>query len=130
MARGREWPGLIAWFERFEKAVPADAVLYCDQPGLRRAAAVHLRASGVRTAGANRPERIEQLIALMRRKAADGREVLYLSQQTFENPAASGLVPLGSYPLRSTMLNTARRGVPTGTKPRGADFVLYRVQPS
>ena len=66
----------------------------------------------------------------MRRKAAEGREVLYLSQQPFADPAASGLVPLGSYPLRSSMLANARRGVPTGTKARGADFVLYRVQPS
>ena len=50
----------------------------------------------------------------MRRKAAAGREVLYLSQQPFEDPPASGLVPLGSYPLRSSMLDTATAGRPDG----------------
>jgi hypothetical protein len=129
MASGREWPGLIAWYERFEKEVPRDALLYCDQPGF----AAPLRfISGHRAyeLPGRSAERIGLLNALMRRKAAEGQEVLYLSQQPFEDPTASGLVPLGSYPLRSSILANARRGVPTGTKVRGADFVLYRVQPS
>lgn len=128
MAAGREWPGLIAWYERFEKAVPKGADLYCDQAGF----AAPLRfISGHRAyeLPGRSPQRIELLIALMRRKASEGREVLYLSQQQFADPPASGLVPLGSHPLRSTMINNARRGVPVGSRPRGADFVLYRVQP-
>ena len=129
MASGREWPGLIAWYEPLEKAIPRDAELYCDQPGF----AAPLRfISGHRAfeLPGRSPRRIEMLITMMRRRASEGREILYLSQQPFGDPAASGLLPLGSYPLRSSMLNNARRGIPTGTKPRGADFVLYRVQPS
>jgi hypothetical protein len=129
MASGREWPGLIAWYEGFERAVPADAELYCDQPGF----AAPLRfISGHRAyeLPGRTARRIELLIALMRRKASEGREVLFLSQQPFADPPASGLVPLGAYPLRSTMLTNGRRGVPVGSRPRGADFVLYRVQPS
>lgn len=128
MASGREWPGLVAWYEHFEKAVPRDAEIYCDQPGF----AAPLRfISGHRAfeLPGRTARRVEQLIALMRRKAAAGGEILYLSQQPFEDLPARGLVPLGSYPLRSSMLLNARRGVPVGTKPRGADFVLYRVQP-
>lgn len=129
MASGREWPGLIAWYEQFEQTVPEGAVVYSDQAGfaapLRFISGHRSYELPVRTA-----QRIELLIALMRRKAAGGREILYLSQQPFENPSARGLVPLGSYPLRSSMLPNGRRGVPVGTKYRGADFVLYRVQPS
>jgi len=129
MASGREWPGLFAWYERFEKAIPAEALIYCDQPGF----AAPLRfISGHRAyelPGAN-PERVARLITLMRRKASEGREVLYLSQRQFDRAPASGLVPLGSYPLQSSVLVSSKRGVPLGTKPRGADFVLYRVQPT
>jgi hypothetical protein len=65
----------------------------------------------------------------MRRKVAEGRDVLFLSHRPIEDPPASGLVPLDAYPLRSSMLATTRRGVPAASKTRGADFVLYRVQP-
>jgi hypothetical protein len=129
MAREREWPGLIAWYENFERALPPGADVYCDQPGF----AAPLRyISGHRAyeLSARSPERIAALIALMRRKAAAGREVLYLTQQPFADPAASGLAPIGAYPLRSSMLVNTKRGVPTGSKARGADFVLYRVVPS
>lgn len=129
MASGREWPGLIAWYEQFERAVPADAEIYCDQPGF----AAPLRFISGRRAfelAGRSEERSAALLALLRRKAAGGRQILYLSQQPFGNPAQSGLVPLGSYPLRSTMITATRRGVPASTKPRTADFVLYRVQPA
>ncbi len=129
MASGREWPGLIAWYERFEKEIPKDAAIYCDQAGFAaplRFISGHLAYElPGRTA-----ERIQSLITLMRRKASKGGEILFLTQQLFPDPPAVGLVPIGSYPLRSSMLNSSRRGVPVGTKPRTADFVLYRVQPS
>ncbi len=128
MASGREWPGLIAWYERFEKAIPKGAELFCDQPGF----AAPLRfISGHRAyeLPGRTVERVDLLLSLMRYRAAAGRQILYLSQQPFEDPAARGLVPLGSYPLRSSMLLNTRRGVPVGTKPRGADFVLYSVHP-
>ena len=129
MAGEREWPGLIAWYERLEKSVPAEALLYSDQPGF----AAPLRFISGRRAyelSARSPERVGSLVTLMRRKASEGREVLYLSQQSFDDPRAIGLDPVGSHPLRSSMLATSRRGIPTTSKARGADFVLYRVQPS
>jgi hypothetical protein len=129
MARGREWPGLIAWYERLEAALPRDAEIYCDQPGF----AAPLRfLSGRRAYELQSPsaERVARLIALMRAKAAAGRQVLYLSQRRVEGAAAAGLVGVGAYPLRSSVLAVVRRGVPAARQPRGADFVLYRVQPS
>lgn len=128
MARGREWPGLIAWYERLERVLPEGADLYSDQPGFaapfrfisgRRAYELHSRD----------PERIERLVGLMRRRAAGGRVVAYLTEQPFADPAAQGLVPLAEVPLRSSILVQSRRGVTGQTKPRSADFVLYRVLP-
>jgi hypothetical protein len=129
MAREREWPGLIAWYERLERDLPPRAEIYCDQPGF----AAPLRFISGRRAyelNARSPERIGGLVTLMRRKAAEGREILFLSHRPLEDPLPSGLVPLGAYPLRSSMIATSRRGVPETSKARGADFVLYRVQPS
>jgi hypothetical protein len=129
MAREREWPGLIAWYKQLEKAIPPDAEVYCDQPGF--AAPVRF-ISGRRAyeLNARSPERFGGLVSVMRRKAAEGQEIFYLSHRPIDDPGASGFVPVGTYPLRSSMLATSRRGVPETSKARGADFVLYRVQPS
>ena len=52
---GASGPGLIAWYERFEKAIPAGRRALLRPARVRRAAAVHLRAPGVRAAGRERP---------------------------------------------------------------------------
>jgi hypothetical protein len=128
MAREREWPGLIGWCGNLANAVPKDAELYSDQPGFAAAVRfVHGRRA-YELSAAN-PERRGRLLALMRRRAAAGATVLFLTQQKFDDPRAAGLVPVETYPLASSILVERRRGVPTSTKPRGADFVLYRVQP-
>jgi hypothetical protein len=126
MAREHEWPGLSAWYLSLEKAIPQGAVVYSDQPGF----AAPLRFIwGKRSFELVKrsPERIGALLELMRRKAA-GADVLYLSQQAFASPAQEGLVPLGSFPLRSSILAGGDKGVPTRTMYRGGDFVLYRVR--
>jgi hypothetical protein len=66
----------------------------------------------------------------MRRRAATGATVLFLTQQKIADPKAAGLDPVGGFPLISYKLRDSRRGVPTSIKSRGADFVLYRVSPA
>jgi len=127
MAREREWPGLISWYESFAETLPQDAELYSDQPGFA-AAARFISGHRAYELSAPTPARREQLKALMRRRAATGIAVLYLSQQRFDDPRAEGLLPLAPHPLTSSILATTKRGVPRGIKSRGADFVLYRVQ--
>jgi hypothetical protein len=108
MAREREWPGLIAWYEQAERAIPAGAYVYSDQPGF----AAPLRYLSGRRAyelAARSPERIERLIALMRRKAAEGAG-LYLSQQRSRTQGRSGWSV--SSTVASSMLVNAKRGVP------------------
>jgi len=129
MAREREWPGLIGWCGNLANAVPQDAEFYSDQPGFAAAVRFVHERRAYELSAAN-PERRGRLLALMRRRAAAGATVLFLTQQKFDDPRAAGLVPVEAYPLASSILAERRRGVPTSTKPRGADFVLYRVQPS
>ena len=128
MASEREWPGLIDWCGNLANAVPKDAELYSDQPGFAAAMRFVHERRAYELSAAN-PERRGRLLALMRRRAAAGATVLFLTQQKFGDPRAAGLVPVEAYPLASSILVERQRGVPTSTKPRGADFVLYRVQP-
>jgi 4-amino-4-deoxy-L-arabinose transferase-like glycosyltransferase len=127
MAREREWPGLIRWFESLDLALPRDAELYCDQPGFA-AAARFIHGRRAYELSTPTPARRERLKALMRRRAAAGATVLYLSQQRIDDPRAEGLTPLSAHPLASSILETPKRGIPLGTRGRGADFHLYRVQ--
>jgi len=128
MAREREWPGLIGWSENLANAVPMDAELYSDQPGFAAAVRfVHGRKAY--ELSENRKHR-KRLLPLMRRRAAAGATVLFLTQQKIADPRAAGLDPVGQFPLISYKLRDTRRGVPTSIKSRGANFVLYRFSPA
>ena len=127
MAREREWPGLIGWCENLANAVPQDAELYTDQLGL--AATVRFVYGRRAYQLSANPSRRVRSLALMRRRAAAGATVLFLTQQKFDDPQAAGLAAVGSFPLASSRLQERRRGVPVSLQPRGAPFVLYRVSP-
>jgi len=129
MAREQEWPGLIGWCGSFAGVVPADAELYSDQSGFA-AAMRFIHGRRAYELAAPNPERNSRLLTMMRRRAATGATVLFLTQRKIDDPRAAGLVPVGAYPFASSRLRESRRGVPTSRHPRGADFVLYRVQPS
>lgn len=128
MAREREWPGLITWSRSLDAALPPGAEIYSDQRGF--AAALRF-VSGRRAyeLSAPNPKRRERLLMLMRRRAKTGATVLFFTQEKYGDPPAVGLVPLGAYPLASSILLETKRGIPTTTKPRGADFILYQVKP-
>jgi hypothetical protein len=129
MAREREWPGLVAWTRSLGAAVPPGAELYCDQPGFAAAARFVLGRNAYELAGPNERRR-QRLLGLMRRRAKAGGPVFFLTQGKFDNPRAAGLEPVGPLPLASSAIPGSRRGVPLATRPRGADFVLYRVLPA
>ena len=123
-----DWPGLLAWHEDLVRHIPADAPVYCDQPGFaaplrflfgRRAFALQARG----------PEARPGLLALLERKAARGREAYLLSQQPVPKSAHAWLRPVARVPLDSHILNRQRQGFPLTLRHRGGRFTLYRVVP-
>ncbi|HEY5999365.1 MAG TPA: hypothetical protein VI078_08735 [bacterium] len=128
MAREREWPGLVDWSRRLAAVVPPDAELYSDQPGFAAAARFVLGRKAYELGGPNERRR-ERLLGLMRRRAKGGAEVLFLTEGRAGEQPPPGLAPVGSLPLASSTILGTRRGVPRETRPRGGDFVLYRVLP-
>jgi hypothetical protein len=129
IARAQEWPGLGAWFEQeLLPRIPGDAVVYSDQPGfaaplrfLWRVPAFEMRTGRRNGAG---PEHH----ALLRRRAAGGENVWLLSQ--CPPPDDAGWTSVAAVPLESRILQTPRRGLPDGFRPRGGAFVLYRMDPA
>jgi hypothetical protein len=110
-------------------AVPKDAEIYSDQPGFAAALRFVYGRSAYELAAAN-PGRRGRLLALLRRRAATGTTLLFLTQQKIDDPRAAGLEPVGTFPLASSILHDSQRGVPVSLKSRGGDFVLYRVSPA
>jgi hypothetical protein len=124
--RTRDWPGLVAWYNGWRPHVDKGATLYTDQPGF---AAPFRFLHGVPSFElfSRHPDRREKLADVMRDRARGGGVVLFL---TMSGPAAStNLVfeEMARRPLDSHILNSSKRGLPKGEKPRGGDFVLYRV---
>jgi hypothetical protein len=128
MARESDWPGLLTWYDRVEQAIPAGAAVYSDQPGVAAA----LRFIGGRKAyemPRKTPERTTELVDHLRRNAAQGGEILLLTDTRFADPRARGLDLRGEFPLRSSDLSQRLRGLPKGSRPRVAELRLYRVLP-
>jgi len=124
----RDWSGLIEWFDQVNATIPADATIFCDQPGFaaplrylygRKSYEMHLREPELRT----------RLAEVMRHRLDAGESVYLLSmagpmEQTFVR-----LAPVENLPLASSILNHQPRGIPDRMKDRGGDFILYRVEP-
>jgi hypothetical protein len=75
------------------------------------------------------PERTTELVDHLRRNAAQGGEILLLTDTRFADPRARGLDLRGEFPLRSSDLSQRLRGLPKGSRPRVAELRLYRVLP-
>lgn len=129
VARTRDWPGLTSWMRSVAEHVPADARLYCDQPGFaaplrflfdRRAFEVHTRA----------PNRRSLLADVIFERRTHGHDQYWL---TMSGPLGDSRLieqEVGRFPLETWELQSSKRGVPRERKPRGGEFVLYRIPPS
>lgn len=126
MARHRDWPGLVDWFDRVSARLPADALVVCDQPGF--AAPLRFlygfRTLELRYRGEDARSR---MLADLARRAAQGP--VYLLTGNDEALDDAPLEAQELFVLRSEIFHTYRRGVPREMKMRGAELVLYRHWP-
>ena len=124
--QARDWPGLRAWLDRVAAAVPAGAQVYTDQPGFG-APLRFLHGLKAFELHARTEDRRDRLAAVIRGRLAPGGEAWLLGMSGPLPGAGLRCEPRGDFPLTSGQQNTGRWTVPSGVKPRGGPFVLYRV---
>lgn len=126
MAHHRDWPGLVAWYERLVAQLPAGARVFSDQPGFAAPLRfIHgVRAVELLTTPATQNQAMDFLV----RQARAG-ETLWLTQ--FPIPAAytNRFLHCGGLPLDSSILGSERHQVPRYIRGRDGPFKLYRVRP-
>lgn len=128
MAKYREWPGLLAWFETVVPHIPPDAVIYTDQAGF----AAPLRFIWERQSFElhhARPERQAAFYALLERAAVREGEVYLLTRNTLPDDLRIAIMPIVEVPLSSTMIIQTRYRIPDNVRRRGGPFVIYRLTP-
>jgi hypothetical protein len=127
MAGTSEWAGMVTWYEQLHPHIPGTAIVYCDQPGFaaplrfiygKRAWEMQLRS----------PDNRLRLAGVMQGKLEGGEEVMFLSQGGPVPDDRLAFDEIGSFPFTSSILFDRRRTVPVTHRPRGADFMLYRVR--
>jgi len=130
LARNREWPGLIAWFENAQRQIPPGARMYTDQPGF--AAPLRFlwqrRTYELQHPG---PKNRNDFYALLGRAARRHGVVYYLTQRPLPDAAGSSVryTPAASLSLSSGTIQQRRVHLPDGVTPRGGPFALYQVEP-
>ncbi len=125
MAKHRDWPGLIDWYDGVVAQLPAGARVYTDQPGFA-APLRYLYGYSAFQVWARHREGGEDLFGVMRQHAVS-RPVYFLTMR--EDIPHPDLAEAAHLPLDSVMQDHPRREVPRTVKERSGDFVLYRVLP-
>jgi len=124
----RDWPGLIAWYEEVHPAIPDDALVYSDQAGFA-APLRYLYGKHAFELQLKSDDRRAKLAELMAAKIAAGSDVQFLSMEGPIESADLVFEPVQAFPLHTQILDRRRLTMPFASKPRGGDFVLYRVHP-
>jgi hypothetical protein len=128
IARHRHWPGLIDWVEQVHADIPAGATVFCDQPGFA-APLRYLHGVEAFELMAEDAEGYARLGTIMRERMERGEAVWFLSMRGPFDHEGVTFEPGPGHPLVSTILHQQNRGIPQASRPRGGDFVLYRVEP-
>ncbi|MEX2606382.1 MAG: hypothetical protein WD708_03475, partial [Kiritimatiellia bacterium] len=125
MARNREWPGTLSWFESVAERIPEEAVLYTDQPGFGAPfrfiwdkKAFELRRQ--------HPELLRRLLDEVRENPGEHPVLLLTTSSIVE--AEEGWKLLEDIPLKSSMQSHHRHKVPLSTRSRGGAFKLYQLE--
>lgn len=129
LQRHRDWPGLKAWLNSVQSALPADAIIYSDQPGFAAPFRFLYGISAYTPVLRSAEERLAFEAHLLRR--LDQGDTLRLLSL---NPLPESLRPFLSaqqaFPLQTSELTQPRRTIPRERRSRGGAFTLYTLSPS
>lgn len=128
LAQQRDWPGLIAWYERLDKLLPDHAVVYTDQPGF----GAPLRFIWNHQAyELHRPteERRIQFAALLDDQANLAGSLYLVSSRPPDARLLpnSTITPVADIPLKTHMIRHTRTRIPRTLVSRGGAFGLYKI---
>ena len=127
MASSRDWPGLDHWLRGLARQIPAQSIVFCDQPGFAaplrflhgiNAHEIHGNICGEEFARRHRSVLTRQ-----------NEPVFILTMQDFSKEPHSVLQPVWQTTLSSCIQEQPRRSIPLGTKKRGGTFWLCSVRP-
>ena len=127
MASTRDWPGLGNWLYELARQIPAQSVVFCDQPGF----AAPLRfLHGIKAHEIHGGVCGEEF-ALRHRSflASQNAPVFILTMHGFSTESNAVLRPVWQTTLSSHIQEQPRRSIPLGTKKRGGTFWLCSVRP-
>ena len=119
----QEWPGAIEWFEGVAETLPDEAVVVTDQPGF---------GSPLRFIWGKRAFELRRQKNVLLREFLDLHSTTPFSEDLFfltTSPVLGtepGWKPIAELPMRSSIQANHQYKIPTSTKSRGGDFVLYR----
>lgn len=126
MAVSRNWPGLVAWYEQLNAALPGGSTVFCDQPGF--AAPLRFLYGHKSYEVIDRgPKSQAALEAMVTDVAVRDRDVFFLSMRGEPMIAGAPLVAVSRHELSSHIRDHRWRVLPRQLKGRGGDFVLYRI---
>ena len=124
----REWPGLVRWYDKVARAVPAGATVFTDLPGfgapLRFLYSIKAYEYNHKNV-AQKPD----FFGVLKQRLDRGEAVFLLTKPG--PPAAAGLdfQEQKRFALASSAVGRSRHGIPRESMPRVATIVLYRAQP-
>lgn len=129
IARHREWPGLVSWYDQVAAKIPRGALVYSDQPGFAAPLRFIYGIQAYQMYTTSSDNRTALSMAMMMKKA-EHNAVFWLTQSDVPEAYTLYATPAVSLPLGSVILGTTGYTVPRYLRARGGIFTLYSIKPS
>ena len=124
MASLRDWPGLCSWYDGLTQRIPADSIVYCDQPGFAAPLRFMYGLDAYEFYGS---KGIMDYVKEHSQNLSQARRNMYILTTQKRRDMDTELQTVVELPLRSQIQTQPSHSIPNGVKNRGGDFLLYRM---
>lgn len=128
MARQREWPGLVDWYDKMSATIPSGALVYSDQPGFAAPLRFMYGIQAYELRALSHGQRIDPIMIMMM-KHAEQNSVFWLTESDVPEAYIAYATPKATISLLSVVLGTRTHSVPSHVRGRSAKFTLYSIKP-